>query len=88
MAEPSKTDIAAALKRAQVMFRHHPEWDLLRALAEATTSEQCGVLAHKVFRDARDYLADVSGVAVTDLNGHDRDQVLGVLESAFLVAAS
>jgi hypothetical protein len=42
-----------ALVRAKELFKRNHEWDLLRALAEATTTAACGMPGYKVFRDAR-----------------------------------
>lgn len=53
MAEPSTDTILAALARAKDLLKRNREWDLLRALAEATTTVQCGCPSYRVFRDAR-----------------------------------
>ena len=53
MAEPSTDTILAALARAKELLKRNRDWDLIRALAEATTTVQCGMPSYKVFRDAR-----------------------------------
>lgn len=53
MAEPSTDTILAALARAKELLKRNRDWDLLRALAEATTTVQCAMPSYKVFRDVR-----------------------------------
>lgn len=51
--EPSKDTVLAALARAKDLLKRNREWDVLRALAEATTTTQCGMPSYLVFRDVR-----------------------------------
>ncbi len=53
MAEPSVDTILAALARAKELLKRNRDWDLLKAVAEATTTVQCGMPSYKVFRDVR-----------------------------------
>ena len=58
--EPTPEIIAAALTNAKRLFSINEHFTLLRALAEATTTEQCrGVEGFKVFRDVRDAVTKV-----------------------------
>lgn len=53
MTDPTPEQIKAALVRAKELVDNHG-WDLIRALAEATTTAQCqGIEGFKVFRDVR-----------------------------------
>jgi len=53
MSEPTRDHITAALARAKHLIDTN-HFDLVQALAEATTTEQCqGVPGYKVFRDSR-----------------------------------
>lgn len=56
MAEPSKDTILAALARAKDLLKRNRNWDVLHALAEATTTIQCGMPGYLVFRDVRTQL--------------------------------
>jgi hypothetical protein len=52
--EPTPEIVVSALSRAKFLMGRNNGWDLLKALAEATTSTQCGgVAGYKVFRDVR-----------------------------------
>jgi hypothetical protein len=67
-------------------------WDVLRALAEATTTAQCaGVEGFKVFRDVREAVAGVLPKTTT-LNKFaetaDRTEQLNAIEQAALVVGS
>ena len=53
MPEPSVDTILAALARSKELLKRNRDWDLLKALAEATTTIQCGEPSYKVFRDVR-----------------------------------
>lgn len=53
MAEPTRDVVLAALARAKELMKRNRDWDLMRALAEATTSATCGKESFKVFRDVR-----------------------------------
>ena len=53
MAEPSIDTILGALARSKDLLKRNKDWDLLKALAEATTTIQCGVPSYAVFRDVR-----------------------------------
>lgn len=52
--EPTPEIIAQTLNRAENLMREHESFDLMRALAEATTSAQCaGIQGFKVFAALR-----------------------------------
>lgn len=53
MAEPTVDTILAALARSKELLKRNRDWDLIKAVAEATTSIQCGMPSYKVFRDVR-----------------------------------
>jgi hypothetical protein len=54
MSEPTPDIIVVALGLARDLLKRNRDWDLLRALAEATTSAQSsGIEGFKVFRDTR-----------------------------------
>ena len=54
MSDPTPDIIVAALGLARDLLKRNRDWDLLRALAEATTSAQSsGIEGFKVFRDTR-----------------------------------
>ena len=48
-----------ALLRASTLLGRHNDWDLIKALAEATTTEQCGEPSYKVFASARQAVQNV-----------------------------
>ena len=84
--EPTSDIIAGALTNAKRLFTINEHFTLLRALAEATTTEQCrGVEGFKVFRDVR---AEVTKVLppTTTLPAFndtaDRNRVVDVLDKA------
>lgn len=52
--EPTNEVIVAALSRAKFLMGRNNGFDLIQALAQATTTTQCaGVAGYKVFRDVR-----------------------------------
>jgi len=76
MSEPTRDHVLAALARAKHLIDTN-HFNLVQALAEATTSEQCqGVAGYKVFRDARAAVQSVTGVPVHEFNGN-ASKVLG-----------
>ena len=78
MTEPTKAHVVAALARAKELIEVN-HFDLLQALAEATTTGQCqGVAGYKVFRDAR---AAVQSQLIVPLHEFDGDpsELLGGL---------
>lgn len=57
--EPTPDIVADALKRAYDLMGEYDAFDLMRALAEATTTAQCrGVQGFKVFAAVRTAVAD------------------------------
>jgi len=78
MSEPTKAHVVAALARAKELVEAN-HFDLVQALAEATTTGQCqGVAGYKVFRDAR---AAVQSQLIVPLHEFDGDpsELLGGL---------
>ena len=72
MTEPTREHIVTALQRARDLVQR-TDFDVMRALAEATTTAQCeGLQGFKVFRDVRaavngDYtLTGKAGVQLLD----------------------
>ena len=53
MAETPTDTLLAALAHAKTLLKRNHDWDLLRALAEATTTTACKMPGYKVFRDVR-----------------------------------
>lgn len=52
--EPTTEVLVAALSRAKFLMTRNNGFDLIQALAHATTTTQCGgVAGYKVFRDIR-----------------------------------
>lgn len=49
----SRDTVLAALARAKDLLKRNHDWDVIHALAEATTSSACGVPSYLVFRDVR-----------------------------------
>jgi len=76
--EPTKAHVVAALARAKELVDLN-HFDLIQALAEATTTEQCqGVAGYKVFRDARAAVQSQLIVPLPDFQG-DPSELLGGL---------
>jgi len=70
--------VLAALARAKHLIDTN-HFDLVQALAEATTSEQCqGVAGYKVFRDARKAVQSQLIVPLHEFDG-DPSKLLGGL---------
>lgn len=73
-AEPTTQHIVDALKRARGLVDGN-NFDLIRALAEATTTAQCqGIHGFKVFRDVRK--------AVGNLSAANKSSALAALDAA------
>jgi hypothetical protein len=92
MPEPTPTIIATALRNAHGLMKANDDWDIFRALAQATTTAQCqGVEGFKVFRDTRQALAQVLPKTMTLLKFSEtapRREQLTVLERAAQVVGS
>lgn len=90
MSDPTPEIIKDALGLALKLFRANPDWDLLRALAEATTTAQCqGVEGFKVFRDVRKAVEDVAPAPLPQFaSTASRQKVQDVIEQARLVVGS
>lgn len=92
MTEPTPEIIGAALTAAITHIKSNPDCDLLTALANATTTQQCrGVEGFKVFRDVRKACTDVlqDGETLSNFNyTASRSRVLTLLEQARMVATS
>jgi hypothetical protein len=74
MTEPTRQHIIDALVRAKEMVEQH-DVDLIRALAEATTTAQCqGIQGFKVFRETR--------AAVGNLTAANQTAAVGALDAA------
>lgn len=72
--EPTPHHIHAALVRAKELVESN-NFDLIRALAEATTTAQCqGIEGFKVFRDIR--------AAVGNLTAANKKSALAALDAA------
>lgn len=84
MTEPTKEIVVAALARAKFLMGRNNGWDLIRALAEATTTPQCnGVAGYKVFRDVRAAVAPLLPEPLPDYTKHtNRAGAIAVLEQA------
>lgn len=90
--QPTPDIIAQALKRAHDLMREYDAFDLMRALAEATTTAQCqGVQGFRVFAAVREAVSDVlppdtclAKWAATA----PRNTVINTLKSAYLVESS
>lgn len=79
MAEPDT--ILAALARAKDLLKRNRDWDLLRALAEATTTVQCGQPSYKVFRDVRAEVSQRISVPLPDFSDTaDRSKAIEALD--------
>lgn len=52
-AEATVDDILAALARAKDLLKRNRDWDLFKALAEATTSVVCGKRSYRIYAEAR-----------------------------------
>lgn len=68
MSETPVDTLLGALARAKDLLKRNRDWDLLRALAEATTTTQCAMPGYKVFRDIRNTVAEQIPVALPDFN--------------------
>jgi hypothetical protein len=74
MTDPTPQNIVDALVRAKELVERH-DFDLIRALAEATTTAQCqGIHGFKVFRDTR--------AAVGNLTAANRATAITALDNA------
>ena len=82
MSEPTKEIIVAALARAKFLMGRNNGWDLIRALAEATTTPQCsGVAGYKVFRDVRAAVTPLLPVPLPDYSRmSNRAKAIAVLD--------
>jgi len=84
--EPTPEIIAGALTNAKRLFTINEHFTLLRALAEATTTEQCrGIQGFKVFRDVQAAVTKVLPPTTTLPAFNDtaqRDRVVEVLDKA------
>lgn len=81
MSDPTPEDIRDALVRAKELM-HNNGFDLLRALAEATTTAQCrGIQGFKVFRDVRAAIPNVHLIT-------DKRKALAALDAAIKEVAA
>ena len=91
MTEPTPEVIVAALERAKELVSSH-NFELMAALAEATTTAQChNVEGFKVFRDIRSAVTDTLPAGVSLPNFSDtasKETVMGKLVEAILVVKS
>lgn len=80
MTEPTQQHIIDALVRAKELVEHH-DFDLIRALAEATTTAQCrGIQGFKVFRETR--------AAVGNLTAANQKTAVAALDAAIKKVAA
>lgn len=90
--EPTPEIVAEALKRAYDLMGEYETFDLMRALAEATTTAQCkGIQGFKVFAAVREAVSAClpSGVCLAKFAAESpREAVRNALHSAFLVESS
>lgn len=68
MAETPDDTLLGALARAKDLIKRNRDWDLLRALAEATTTTQCAMPGYKVFRDVRAAIGDHIPIPLHDFS--------------------
>lgn len=90
--EPTPEIVADALKQAQELMREYDAFDLIRALAEATTTQQCrGVQGFKVFAAVREAVSQVLPKGETLPRFSEtakRDRQIDALKSAQLLVMS
>lgn len=88
MAEPTQEQLTAALSKARKMLSANPDWDVIRALAEATAAVD-GVASFKVFRDVRSTVEEVIGGPLPEFAATaTRSKQIEVLHTAHLVVMS
>ena len=91
MREPTTHDIGEALGRAHTLMQKNQDWDVIRALAESTTTATCnGVEGFRVFAAVRKAVEDTlpKGVTLPDLTKKARREQMAAVQQARMVVTS
>lgn len=93
MADLDPTIVTAVLKQAQQALKDNPDWDAIRALAEATTTalRASTLTGFEVFHAVRNTVVSVLPAGETLQSWSDStpsDKAIGLLGQAMLVVGS